>query len=113
MKTIIGFDFDGCLGTKQYIQQLAKCLILDKANEIHIITRRYGFVHPKYGDEVSQVLKIAKVLGICNDNIHFTNRTYKINKLIELKIDIHYDDDKYEIMLIRNQFPTCRGFLVF
>jgi len=112
MKTIIVFDFDGSLGHLPYLQKLAKILCLDQCNDVHIVTRRYDAVHLEHGDEFTQVYIVAKSVGIKPENVHFTNRAYKINKLIELKADIHYDDDPMEIRLIR-QMSTCKGFLVF
>lgn len=113
MKTIITFDFDGTLGHVPYIQKLAKCLTIDQANECHIVTRRYSFAHPEHGDEFTQVFQVAKAVGIKPEHVHFTNREYKVKKLIELNADIHYDDDRMEIALIRQEFPKCKGFLVF
>lgn len=113
MKTIISFDFDGTLGHVPYIQNICKCLLIDPHNEVHIVTRRYGKLHPVEGDEVTPVLGVAKKLGIKLENVHFTNRQYKVNKLIEIGADIHYDDDFTEIKLIRELFPKCKAFQVF
>ena len=113
MKTVITFDFDGTIGHLPYLQKLAKCLVIDKANEVHIVTRRYNYIHPLHGDEMTQVHQVAKAVGIKTENVHFTNREYKVLKLQELNADIHYDDDQMEIALIRQHFPKCKGFVVF
>lgn len=113
MKTVITFDFDGTLGHVPYIQKLAKCLLIDQANDVHIVTRRYSYLHPDAGDEVSQVIALADQIGIKRENVHFTNREYKVGKLKALGAHIHYDDDHTEILLIRQHYPECRGFLVF
>lgn len=112
-KTHISFDFDGTLGHVPYIQNLCKCLLIDKHNEVFIITRRFNYVHPEYGDEMTQVFAVAEKLGIPRANVIFTNREYKVNTLKKHQIDIHYDDDATEIMHIRQLFPQCKGFLVF
>lgn len=107
----ISFDFDGTLGQVPYVQRLALDLSKDPNNELHIITRRYGYIHPEAGDEISQVLQIASALKIPKERIHFTNREYKVNKIIELGIDLHWDDDFTELKLIR-ELSNCTAFLV-
>jgi len=109
--TKISFDFDGTLGHKPHIQRLAQELCRDPFNEVHIITRRYGYIHPKAGDELSDVLKVASMLNIPKERIHFMNREMKVGKIKELEIDIHWDDDIQEIALIRRQLPQCKGLL--
>lgn len=107
----ISFDIDGTLGHKPHIQRLAQELCRDPFNEVHIITKRYGYVHPTAGDEVSGVLAIAAQLRIPKERIHFTNRNMKIEKIKELQIDIHWDDDLQEIALIRRDYPQCKALL--
>lgn len=112
-KTVVTFDFDGTLGNLAYIQKLAMVLLKDPNNEVHIVTRRYGFFHPEVGDEMTRVYAMAKSLGIDRDNVHFTNREYKYKMLTELKADVHYDDDPADVARIRRYFPSCHAFLVF
>jgi hypothetical protein len=113
IKTRISFDMDGTLGHVPYIQNLCKCLLLDPSNEVLIITRRYNHVNTEYGDEMTQVFNLAGRLGIKKENVHFTNREYKVGLIKQLDVDIHYDDDFTEIQLIRQHFPKCKGFRVF
>ena len=113
MTTKISFDFDATLGHVPYIQNLCKCLLIDKHNEIFIITRRYGYVHPEFGDEMTQVLAVAAKFGIKKENVVFTNREYKVGTIKKLGIQIHFDDDATEIMHIRQLLPQCMGFMVF
>lgn len=113
VKTIISFDFDGTLAHVPYITNLCKCLLLDPANEILIITRRYNYMHPEYGDEMTQVFGLAAKLGIKKENVHFCNREYKVGIIKHLNVDIHYDDDFTELQLIRQHFPKCKAFRVF
>lgn len=112
MKTVITFDFDGTLGHVPHIQKLAKMLLFDQSNDVHIVTRRYSYLHEKAGDEFSEVIALADRFGIKRENVHFTNREYKVGKLKQLGSHIHYDDDRTEILLIRQHYPDCRGFLV-
>lgn len=107
-KTKISFDIDGTLGHKPHLQRLAQELCKDPHNEVHIITRRYEQIH--VDDEVTFVLQIAQALKIPRERIHFMNREYKVNKIKELEIDIHWDDDPNEIALIRKN-TNCIGFL--
>jgi hypothetical protein len=111
--TKISFDFDGTLGHKPHIQRVAREMSLDQFYEVHIITRRYGYVHPKHGDEMSEVLGMADALRIKRENIHFLDRKYKAEKIKELGIRAHWDDDFREIQLIREHAPECMGFLTF
>jgi len=107
----LSFDFDGCLGHKPHIQRLAQELCRDPYNEVHIITRRFGTPQPGIKDEVSDVLKIASILNIPAERIHFMNRQYKWTKIKELGIQIHWDDDMDDIALIRKECPGCRALL--
>ncbi len=111
MKTRISFDYDGALGHKPHLQRLAQEMCKDPYNEVHIITRRYDYIHPEAGDEISQVLQIAAVLKLSRERVHFLNRKTKINKIKELEIDIHWDDDPKEIARIRQSYPSCIGFV--
>lgn len=108
----ISFDFDGTIGHHLHLQILAQHLCVDPNNTVHIITRRYNYLHPTAGDEMSQVLALAEKVGIKKENIHFTNRVYKVAKIKELDIDMHYDDDQTELQFIRQHFPKCKAFLV-
>lgn len=110
-KTRVSFDYDGTLGHKPHLQRLAQEMCKDPHNEVHIITRRYDYVHPKYGDERSDVFKMARALRIPQERVHFLNRAYKIEKIKELEINIHWDDDVKEIALIRRDYPSCIGLL--
>jgi len=109
-KKKLSFDFDGCLGHKKWVQQMALLMSRDPHNILHIVTRRFDYVHPEHGDEMTQVMQYAQALNIPRERVHFLNRAYKINKIKELDIDVHFDDDLTEIALIRRDFPKCIGF---
>jgi hypothetical protein len=104
----ISFDFDGTLddefdGTpnlqKEEVQSLAKKYISD-GNDVCIITKRYGpeFSSLGIGNEHLVVYGLAKKLGI--NVVHFTNRDMKYSKILDLGIDMHFENADYEIELI-------------
>jgi hypothetical protein len=108
----VSLDFDGTLGHKAYIQEMAKDLMLDSNVEVHIITRRYGYVDVVAGDEMSEVFRIAHILKIPKERVHFLNREYKYKLIKELGIKMHWDDDMLEIVQIRTHVPECLAFKV-
>lgn len=80
----ISFDYDETL-TKQNIQDIAKQFIIDGA-EVYIISARQN-KEIMYG--------IADELGISHSNIYATgSNKAKIEKIIELGIELHYDNNK-------------------
>lgn len=104
----ISFDFDGTLeddfdGTinkqKLEIQNLAKKYISD-GHDVCIITKRYGYENSNLGvgNEHLKVYYLAKELGI--DKVYFTNREMKFNWIINLDINMHFENDDYEVQLI-------------
>ena len=109
----ISFDFDGTLeddfdGTentqKKEIQELAKKYIKE-GHEVCIITKRYGQRNYRdgKGNEFVEVFQLASELGITK--IHFTNRDMKFSHILDLGIDMHFENSDYEVQLI-NQ--VCR-----
>lgn len=101
----ISFDFDGTLddnfdGTlnkqKEEIQKLAMKYV-SEGHDVYIITKRYE------GDETIKVRQLANSLGITK--IYSTNREMKYSYILGLGIERHFDDESYEIDLIK-QF--CR-----
>ncbi len=111
----ISFDFDGTLDDefggyfneqKEEIQNLAKKYI-SEGHDVCIITKRYGPEFSSYGlvDEHLVVFDLAKELGI--EKVYFTNRDMKFDKIIELKIDRHFENSQYEVDLINQK---CQEF---
>jgi len=105
----ISFDFDGTLedefggfpknNQKESIQSLAKKYI-SEGHDVMILTKRYG---PEFKDsglknEHLPVYYLARELGI--DKVYFTNRKMKFSFILSMKIDIHFENDEYEIDLI-------------
>ncbi len=110
----ISFDFDNTLyhpfgfeetgdSNKQIdeIQLLAKKYARDGHN-VFIVTKRYGPSKKNLGlgHEHLLVYEVASKLGIDPSNIYFTNREMKVDTLLNLKIDRHFEDDRYECSLI-------------
>ena len=105
----ISFDYDGTLCHIEEIQEFCKNLCDEGIHSIFIITRRISPENfkPEYGDEHTEVFELAKNLGIPKENVNFTNRSYKVDKIIELNIDLHIDDDRLEGVYIRNKTKVC------
>lgn len=104
----ISFDFDGTLneyfdGKPNLIKNDIREVLLSLAihNTIHIITRRYGMSNKNIG-EWQVVYGLAKSLGISEHNVHFTNREMKIAAIRRNDIYLHFDDDQYEVSLLRS-----------
>lgn len=110
----VSFDFDGTLGHPfgsdqtgerndqiNKIQKYALSYIKD-GHQVFIITKRYGPENKNLGlrYEHLPVYDLAFKLGIDLNNVHFTNRDMKTDKILSLNIDIHFDDDQYECDLI-------------
>ena len=103
----ISFDFDGTLaddfdGSINYEKEkvIAKLKELQsEGHEIHIVTKRYSPEYSNQGkvNEHIDVLRLAAELGIPGRCVHFTNRSFKADKLVELSIDQHYDDCDAEL----------------
>lgn len=105
----ISYDYDGTLddhfdGSKNPSKNdVRKTLIeLQNDNEIFIITKRYDPSYTNIKNESQKVYDLAKELNIKPENIFFTNRNMKTNMIKALNIDIHFEDDQYEVSLLSN-----------
>ncbi len=109
----VSFDFDGTLDDdfdgsfndqKKEIQSLAK-MYVETGNQVCIITKRYGPNYSNRGKKNEHVIvfELAKKLGI--ENVHFTNREMKFSYILNLKIDMHFENSDYEVNLIKD---ACR-----
>ena len=106
----ISFDFDGTLdddfdGThnpqKDEIQGICKSLI-EQGKNVCIITKRYG---PGTGmGETDKVYNLAMELGV--KEVHFTNRNLKDEKILELGIQVHFENAEYESNKIQSTSPS-------
>ncbi|OGU62033.1 MAG: hypothetical protein A2V66_03875 [Ignavibacteria bacterium RBG_13_36_8] len=94
----ISFDFDGTL-TDPKVRELCKCLV--DRHQIYIITSRFEST----GQEI---FTMAKELGINRLNIFFMNGRDKMD-FLKIKfplIDIHFDDDPFEVERISKETKT-------
>lgn len=102
-KLKVSFDYDGVLSTKKG-KVLAKNEI-NNGNEVYIITARM-----KYSDN-SDLYSIADNIGIKKEYIYFTNHHDKWEKIKELKINKHFDNNYKQIQDI-NKYTDAKGILV-
>ena len=112
----ISFDFDGTLEDefggfpineqKEEIQSFAKKYI-DEGHEVMILTKRYGPEHSDKGlkNEHLVVYQLAEELGI--KEVNFTNREMKFSYINKMDIDIHFENDDYEVSLIKQSCKNC------
>jgi len=112
----ISFDFDGTLvddfygehnSQKEEIQKICKDLI-DNGHNVFIVTKRFGpeFSNSGKKNEHLEVYELAEKLGIRKENIHFTNREWKVVKLGQLDINVHFENSENEVYHIRESRPT-------
>ena len=88
----VSFDYDETI-TKSPIQHKAEELV-KSGNDVYIISARHN-------KEV--MFKIADELGIPHSRVYATgSNTNKLDKIKELKIDIHYDNNSEIIKLLKN-----------
>lgn len=111
----ISFDFDGTLDNefdgsvnnqKLEIQKLAKKYITD-GHDVCILTKRFDEYHPHHGkqNEHVEVYDIARSIGI--KKVIFTNREPKHDFILNLNIDMHFENADYEVKLI-NEHTSCK-----
>ena len=95
----ISFDFDGCLADNSFVQVIAS-LFQNAGHDIWIITSR----DPQ--SENRDVWEFSKKFNIPKDRIVMTNGSLKVNKFLELKMDIHFDNSFDEVLAINNHFEN-------
>ena len=120
---IVSFDFDGTLtaeGPDDYCQDRAidNGLSLKnyrlfqnhkaKGNKVIIVTARYDNEENR-----EDVKDFCEHFGLEPEAVYFTSREWKVEKLLELGVFIHYDNDEYEIDMIRKYgLGLVQGVLV-
>ncbi len=103
----ISFDYDGTLAdhfdgseNDQKEKVLAKLRQLQsEGHAIYIVTKRYSPARAHLGlvNEHIDPLRLAAQLSIPGQNVVFTDRALKADRLHELGIDQHYDDCDVEL----------------
>lgn len=99
----ISFDFDGTLIHMNHLVERFQRF----GDEIFIVTSR---VESKNNHQ--DIFDEALDLGIKRENIYFTNNELKLDKLKELNINLHFDDDSVEVDEINQNSTTCKALLV-
>ena len=107
----ISFDYDFTLSVPK-IQNLCRLLnkykeiITDEDVSVFIITSRFE-------SNLRGVYELAKELGISRDHVYATNNVDKYRFINDnnLNIDIHFDDDFFEIDRMNNDGKTL-GVLI-
>ncbi len=78
---------------RETVQDFAKKLI-SKGFDVYITTSRKK--HSEWFDN-SDIYSVAKMLGIQDHKIHFTNSNFKVDYLSDNGFFMHFDDDPYEL----------------
>ena len=100
----ISFDFDFTISLEK-IQKIALSIMND--HEIFIVTSREAY--NRYDD----IIDISKKLCIARTNIFYTNGKPKWPFLLDLEVDMHFDDDEVEINAIRTNCPHITALMVY
>lgn len=98
----VSFDYDDTLTTQQGIDLLQSHIA--QGDEVYIITRRRkSFNEPVY--------QLAKEYGIPKSKVYFTNGEMKWKTILELGIELHYDNNPDELELI-DENTDCETILI-
>ena len=99
---IVSFDFDDTIMVKEKEHSERMCPWTknqikkeqDAGNKVIIVTSRYG-PDPAFGNDNEDVFKAAKELNI--DDVYFTQGEKKVETLLDLGVEKHYDNDQSEL----------------
>lgn len=99
----VSFDFDSTLSLP-HVQLIAERHLYFK-DDVYIVTSRKRYIHDEFNNiigtiENNDLFEIADELGIKHENIYFTESNLKIDTLLKLGIQLHYEDDDIEIEFI-------------
>lgn len=98
----ISFDVDGTLLlVGQFVDRFQRF-----GDDVYIVTSRDG------GKPNLDLLELASKLNIAHDKIHYTNNQLKLDKLEELGIEFHFDDDLDDVVEINRCSTTCKALAV-
>lgn len=98
----VSFDYDGTLTNQQGLDLLQSHIA--QGDEVYIITRRRkSFDEPVY--------QLAKQYGIPKARVYFTNGEMKWKTILELGIELHYDNNPDELELI-DENTECETILI-
>lgn len=98
----VSFDVDGTLLiVSQFVERFTMF-----GDDVYIVTSRDG-AKPN-----TDLFDFAAKLNIKRENIHFTNNQLKLEKLDELGIEFHFDDDVIEVDEINRYSEKCKALTV-
>ena len=110
----VAFDFDGTLSETDFfgnpnpkykeVRDFFKKL-QERSLAVCIMTRSYSenYEEGKH-NEHQEVYKLADELGLDHNDVHFTNREWKVSMIHDLGIHLLIDDDADDCMRIRKRF---------
>lgn len=107
-------DFDGAINQqKNEIQDILTQLI-SMGNEVFIVTKRHSFANRFMGkiNEYADVLQTAFKLKVPISNVIFTDRQFKAETLIKMKIDIHFENSDFEISYMNGLKHNIQNILI-
>ena len=96
----VSIDYDDTLSTDKG-KELAKRL-LQEGKDVSVITRRQA-------DQLDEVRKAAKEVGIPEEKIHATNGKLKWETIKKLGIERHIDNNSDELEAIAKNIPDVKG----
>lgn len=108
----VSFDYDNTLTTKE-VQYYAQKLI-NLGYEVWIVTSRFHSDLARENnwwwivEQNDKLFKVADILGIRRENIHFTNMKPKVEFLIDKDFIFHLDDDLDQLVDILNEKIECK-----
>lgn len=104
---IVTFDMDGSL-TETHVQ-----LLLERhlfwGDEVHIVTSR----KQAFDNVCDDILELINEFSISKSRVHYTNHNLKLETLLKIGSNLHYDDDVIEVDDINtNGGETIKAILV-
>lgn len=122
-KRVVSFDMDGTLtaedSTNEFEGDSVRVGINPKiyrlfkkhqaqGHKVIVVTARKG--SPEMREDVKRFLQHFRLKP---DGVFFTDGDWKVNTLLELEVDIHYDNDSGEIAMIKKYgMDQVKGILV-
>ena len=118
----VAFDFDGTLsetyfdGTVNKSSDEIRNFFVELQNRgvrVCVMTRRYGHEYNEGKENEHQtVFEFAEKFGLDKNDVHFTDREYKVNTLHDLGVHLLIDDDPEECYGVRKRFSIYNAVCV-
>jgi len=110
----VAFDYDGTLSETDFFgNKNANCQdvrefflkLKERGVSVCIMTRRFSEKHEEGRQNEHQIVyKVADELGLSHDDVHFTNREWKVDMIHDLGIHLLIDDDAEDCVRVRQRF---------